>query len=161
MVRIEDLFKFKEHPQCKAYRSITFRWNIIWNIPEFSVLEKCEQNPKWHFEGNVKKHVELVCKHAIKEVLLMSKKEDVEHDIYNIAMRTDEFETCYLEPSLFNVALTLLTAALFHDIGKGVTTFKGQMVIGTLIIMKMKVKRLPDFFCGTKELSLEKMCVLL
>ena len=126
MVRIEDIFKFKEHPQCNAYRSITFMWNIIEKIPEFALLEKCEQNPKWHSEGNVLKHSKLVCKHAIKEVLLMSKKEDREHDIYNIAMRSDEFETCYLEPSLFNVALTLLTAALFHDIGKGVTTFKGK-----------------------------------
>lgn len=126
MVRIEDLFKFKEHPQSNAYRSITFRWNIIEKIPEFALLEKCEQNPKWHSEGNAFQHTKLVCKHAIKEVLLMSQKEDREHDVYNIAMRSDEFETCYLEPSLFNVALTLLTAALFHDIGKGVTTFKGK-----------------------------------
>ena len=126
MIRIEDIFNFKEHPQCNAYRSITFRWNIIEKIPEFALLEKCEQNPKWHSEGNALKHSKLVCKHAIKEVILMSKKEDTEHNVYNIAMRSDEFETCYLEPSLFNVALTLLTAALFHDIGKGVTTFKGK-----------------------------------
>lgn len=126
LINLENIFKIKKHPVSDAYRSISYRWNNIWNIPEFAILEKCEQNPKWHSEGNVKNHTMLVCKHAIKEIIKFSEDKDVEHNVFNIAKDFDEYETCYLEPSVFEKALTLLTAALFHDIGKGVTTSMGK-----------------------------------
>lgn len=126
MITINDIFEIKVHPQSNAYRSIGFKWKNIWKIPEFAVLEKCEQNPKWHGEGNVKNHTELVCKYAVQWVKNYASTYDREYDIFNIARDFGEYETPYLEPSTYNKALTLLTAALFHDIGKSVTTNKGK-----------------------------------
>lgn len=72
-----------------------YDWKKIWKIPEFAKLRECQQSPRWHKEGNVDKHVEMVCNEAIKVA-----KE----------MKDNDFR------------LIFLAAALFHDIGKGVTT---------------------------------------
>ena len=31
-------------------------WNYVMTIPEFQKLKECEQNPKWHSEGNALEH---------------------------------------------------------------------------------------------------------
>lgn len=77
-----------------------YKWKKIWKIPEFAKLKECQQSPKWHKEGNVDKHVEMVCNEAIK----------VAKEWY-----WDEEQR-----------LIFLAAALFHDIGKGVTTKLGK-----------------------------------
>lgn len=76
-----------------------YNWKKIWKIPEFAKLKECQQSPRWHKEGNVDKHVEMVCNEAIK----------VARDEYDDEDR-----------------LVFLAAALFHDIGKGVTTKIGK-----------------------------------
>lgn len=75
-------------------------WKNIQGIEEFAVLKDCEQSPKWHKEGNVDKHVEMVCNEAIKVA-----------------------KECYWEEE---TRLIFLAAALFHDIGKGTTTKLGK-----------------------------------
>lgn len=126
MLELDNIFKIKTHPYNSRYRNIEFRWDNIEKLPEFAILEKCEQNPKWHSEGNVLKHVKLVCKYAVEAVNEYASNNDFEHDAYNRARDFNEYETSYFEPSCFDFAKTLLTAALFHDIGKGVTTKKGK-----------------------------------
>jgi putative nucleotidyltransferase with HDIG domain len=77
------------------FENFKYKWNIIENISEFAELKICEQNPKWHSEGNAWNHTKKVCEQA--EILI---------------------------PRYFNIDDTkaLMGAALFHDIGKGVTT---------------------------------------
>lgn len=74
-----------------------YKWDIIETIPEFARLKECEQNPHWHSEGNAWNHTVAVCKMAQKYILEANSTE----------------ERC---------SQILLAAALFHDIGKGVTT---------------------------------------
>lgn len=73
-------------------------WKNVWKVHEFSMLKTCEQNPVWHKEGNAAVHTECVVNAAVKLI---------KENIHNFT------ET---EKSL------LITSALFHDIGKGVTT---------------------------------------
>lgn len=75
-----------------------YKWDVIESIPEFAKLKECKQNPKWHGEGNAWEHTRLVCEAAEKTAWVLSKEE----------------------------AKVFLTAALFHDIGKGTTTFFKQ-----------------------------------
>ena len=126
MITLEQIFKIETHPMSKRYRKIEFRWNNIEKISEFEKLKKCEQNPKWHSEGDAFKHVKLVCKYAVEHVCSMARYKDRECEMYNISKNFDEYETCYLKPEIYDDALIFLTAALFHDIGKGVTTAKGK-----------------------------------
>lgn len=76
-------------------------WDYVLTIPEFSVLQTCNQSVKYHGEGNAFIHTKCVMEEALK-----------------VAKSQFEFE--------FEDALVFLTAALFHDIGKGVTTELGK-----------------------------------
>ena len=77
------------------FKNCEYKWDVIESIPEFAILKTCEQNPKWHSEGNVWNHTKKVCEQAI----LISR--------------------------YFNVydCKVLMGAALFHDIGKPYTKF--------------------------------------
>lgn len=83
------------------FNTFEYHWDVIERIPEFARLKKCEQNPKWHSEGNAWEHTKLVCKAAVR----MVKEKDV-----------------YFEDD----AQLLLASALFHDIGKITTTHMGK-----------------------------------
>lgn len=72
-------------------------WVAVEAIPEFSKLKDAQQNPIWHNEGDAFEHTKRVCSKMIE---LLATIEDV----------NDEEK------------LVLLASALFHDIGKGVTT---------------------------------------
>lgn len=76
-------------------------WDNVWKIEEFSKLKECKQTPRWHGEGNVDKHIELVYKNALEK--------SNEYYFYG-----EEFSEL------------LLASALFHDIGKGITTVEGK-----------------------------------
>lgn len=79
-----------------------FNWTEIEKIPEFKKLKSCKQNPKWHGEGDAFVHTKLVCKEAAKICAEKGWEEETE------------------------CAGLLLASALFHDIGKGVTTSQGK-----------------------------------
>ena len=87
-MRIKDVVDIK---------NLSYKWDLIEQIPEFARLKECEQSVKWHSEGNVWNHTKLVCEAAIK-----------------ICNDLKQHNTDF--------AKYLLTAALFHDIGKGTTT---------------------------------------
>ena len=81
--------------------SLEINWDFVWTLPHFKDMENTQQNPRWHSEGNCLKHVQLTCEHAIRYM-----EEDTDR-------------------SLRNKRLFIL-AALFHDVGKPKTTFKGE-----------------------------------
>lgn len=68
-------------------------WGYIMSMPEFQALEKCEQSPKWHAEGNVLNHTKLAIDHAYKKFTIPG-------------YWTMEFKRI------------VLISILFHDIGK-------------------------------------------
>ena len=76
-------------------------------VPEFSALEKCEQSPVWHREGNALIHTKNVV--AAMHQLIQEFDHRTYHDDLNILVGPED-------------AKLLMTAALFHDIGKVVTT---------------------------------------
>lgn len=78
----------------------TIKWDYISNIPEFKELQFVEQSPEWHSEGTAWNHIKLVVESAVKYV-----KERNITGFYGNA---------------------LIASALFHDIGKSVTTFTGN-----------------------------------
>lgn len=82
------------------FQNFEYNWTEIEKIPEFKKLKNCEQNPKWHSEGNAWEHTKLVCKHAIEQCKMQV---------------WDEYW-----------GKLLLASALFHDIGKAVTTHQGK-----------------------------------
>ena len=88
-MKIKDLIDIK---------NFVFKWDVIEAIPEFAELKNCEQNPKWHSEGNAWVHTKKVCEEAAK----ICKDNGWEYEITYSSL--------------------LLASALFHDIGKGVTT---------------------------------------
>lgn len=77
-----------------------YHWEIIKKIPEFKKLSQCQQNPKWHKEGDCLIHTIMTCNAAIEQCKLQV---------------WDEYWT-----------KVLLTSALFHDIGKATTTHQGK-----------------------------------
>ena len=79
-------------------KNFKYNWEYIETIPEFAKLKECEQSKKWHGEGNVWIHTQRVCEEAVNLC-------------HKLAWRN---ETTW--------ATQLLVSALFHDIGKGVTT---------------------------------------
>ena len=76
-----------------------YNWKKIEKIKEFDDLKHAEQSPRWHKEGNAWNHTVAVCNEAIKVAKEMNDEE---------------------------YRLIFLAAALFHDIGKGVTTKIGK-----------------------------------
>lgn len=97
------------------------KWDYVETIPEFAKLKQCEQNPKWHGEGNAWQHT-VKCVEAA----------------YGL------FEKRY-EGFTDSQKRVLLTAVLFHDIGKGTTTeftkgnwhSYGHEVVGERIARRM------------------------
>ena len=84
------------------FSTFEFNWTEIEKIPEFKKLKSCKQNPKWHSEGDAWIHTKLVCKEA-ERICIENKWQN--------------------EPGFAGL---LLTSALFHDIGKSVTTSQGK-----------------------------------
>lgn len=82
------------------FKNCVYNWDAIYAIPEFAKLDECEQSPKWHGEGNAWVHTKCVCNKAIE---IVKNNELSQYDV-----------------------MLLLTSALFHDIGKGVTTKQGK-----------------------------------
>lgn len=78
---------------------LTYNWERIESIPEFAKLKECKQSPKWHGEGDAFIHTKIVCESVVE--LIKTR--------------------CQGDTIYFNTVL--MTAALFHDIGKGTTTF--------------------------------------
>lgn len=79
------------------YNDLTqkINWSNVWNIPEFKTLQTTNQSTKWHKEG-------CVANHTIMVVTEMEKMIPCDNKEYRMIM---------------------LLGALFHDIGKGETTF--------------------------------------
>lgn len=93
---IDKYFKMIESGSFNAYHYEP-NWKKIEKIPEFARLKECKQNPTWHSEGNAWEHTKLVVSEAVK------------------------IQSNYLEDECVQA---FLLGCLFHDIGKGVTTFE-------------------------------------
>lgn len=108
LVKIYDIEKVREPIEGSRFHSVKeylrYNWEEIEKIPEFAKLKEAQQSPRWHGEGNAWEHTKLVCAAA-------------ERKCHEFGWRYDN------EPSL---CITLMTAALFHDIGKGVSSFQGK-----------------------------------
>lgn len=80
----------------------TINWSYLETLPEISKLAECQQNPKWHSEGDALAHTKLASQ-KLEEVLANStdglSKEDIK---------------------------TVRIATALHDVGKGVTTTLGK-----------------------------------
>lgn len=80
-------------------------WDYIETIPEFTRLKECQQSDKWHKEGNAWEHTKRVVEAAHSLCVDRNWTTNTNNEIY---------------------AARLMCSALFHDIGKGVTTFQGK-----------------------------------
>lgn len=89
------------------YPSCTIIWDEVWKIPEFKKLQTTEQNPYWHGEIYVSRHIEQVVNEIYK--LCPIETSDVFMSVGDGSVRWQK-------------RFYLMLAALFHDIGKGVTT---------------------------------------
>ena len=83
---------------------LDINWEYVWELPYFREMEKTQQNPRWHMEGNVMQHTRLVCENMMKQ--LINDERCVRYSFYQKKL--------------------LMLAALFHDIGKPQTTFLGE-----------------------------------
>ena len=81
-----------------------YNWKYIEKIPEFAALKDKQQNPKWHGEGDAWEHTKKVCEYALTIV-------NSDDDVYDLNGYWKEI---------------LLASCLFHDIGKGVSSFQGK-----------------------------------
>lgn len=79
--------------------TLEYKWGAIEQIPEFQKLKECKQSTIWHKEGDAWTHTKKVCENMI--TILKS----------HYSFKSVEAKT------------VLMIAALFHDIGKGTTTF--------------------------------------
>jgi predicted kinase len=92
--------------KCEIYPN-TLDLEFLNSIHYFNALSNCEQNPRWHAEGNAQKHSLLAYEKLIKEV------------VYG-----KDYHMC---DSLNDIELLILKASvLLHDIGKSVTTTIGK-----------------------------------
>lgn len=99
--------KFLQHFQQQKLYPCTLDLEYLNSISEFNALSQCEQNPRWHAEGNAQQHSLLAYEKLIKEV------------VYG-----KDYHMC---DSLNNVELLILKASvILHDIGKSVTTSIGK-----------------------------------
>jgi predicted kinase len=87
----------------------TYKWEVIEKIPEFTTLNNCRQNPRWHSEGDVMQHTKMVCMEA-RQMVMTGKVFPYKNE----------------QPFHKRLNMIFLAAALFHDIGKGVTTKLGK-----------------------------------
>lgn len=95
---LQHLYKGKEY-------STEINWDFIEAIPEIARLKECQQNPKWHSEGDAWAHTKLAYEKLEKEVFT-------------------DFNLWY---SLNDIEIKVIRAAvILHDIGKGVTTSLGK-----------------------------------
>lgn len=94
---LQNLYKGKEWMH-------NVNWEFLNSIPEFEKLNHCEQNPKWHSEGNVMEHTKLSIKKFENEVLNLER--------YNWYNDDERF--------------ILRASIILHDIGKGVVTSIGK-----------------------------------
>lgn len=117
-------------------------WDEVAKIPEFGVLKKTEQNPKWHSEGNVWNHIVNVVNEMYK-LVPYNESDKIFSDIRH------------------QRRLVMVAAALFHDIGKGATT-NGQTkrVHGLLHVMHLLVNKSHVDCYGMKIFLLEKKYAL-
>lgn len=83
---------------------LDINWEYVWELPHFREMEKTQQNPRWHMEGNVMQHTRLVCENMMTQ--LINDERCVRYSFYQKKL--------------------LMLAALFHDIGKPQTTFLGE-----------------------------------
>lgn len=81
--------------------SLEIDWDFVWGLHHFKNMRETQQNPRWHMEGDVLQHTRIVVSNAIRYM-----EENIDR-------------------SLRNKRLFIL-AALFHDVGKPKTTFKGE-----------------------------------
>jgi putative nucleotidyltransferase with HDIG domain len=88
-------------PGCPAAPDWSISWpQLLATFPDLRTLENCPQDPKYHAEGNVLIHTQMVCA-ALVNNPAWQQLPAVERSI-------------------------LFTAALFHDIAKPVTTQRGE-----------------------------------
>lgn len=87
--------------------TLTVKWEEVWKISEFKKLQTTDQNPYWHSEGTAAVHTQNV----VEEIYKLCPLEEGD-------FLTSVGDGCvrYLKRYI------LVLAALFHDIGKGVTT---------------------------------------
>ena len=80
-------------------------WGFIESFPEIARLKECQQNPRWHSEGDAWAHTKLAYEKLEKEVL-------AKMDFW-----------MYFNTDQTNI---VRAAVILHDIGKGVTTSLGK-----------------------------------
>jgi putative nucleotidyltransferase with HDIG domain len=80
--------------------TLDINWEFVLKLPHFCDLEKTQQNPRWHSEGNALEHTKLCVE-----------------NMYNFMI--DDVRSTYYKR-------LMMLSALFHDIGKPSTTFMGE-----------------------------------
>ena len=116
---IDKFFKISAHPKNQDLVKVSYDWKKIKKIPEMAKLAECKQNPKWHSEGDALKHTMAVCEHALKYI-----NETYNDNFIDSYPKAKKGETNYFMTVRLEKVLIFLAGALFHDIGKGVTTFE-------------------------------------
>ena len=120
-------------------------WSFVETVPEFARLAECQQNPKWHSEGNALEHTKLACKQL----------EGILEKNY-VTLTQEEQEMIRL-------------AVLLHDIGKGVTTTMGKdgnwhqyghelagERIARMILWEMKIRK-RELICALIKYHMEPL----
>lgn len=97
--------EFVSYPKTSDWmfdENLKVNWKLLDKCREFHALKDCKQSEKYHAEGNAWEHTKLVVE-----------------NMYDYVSKHYSFNT----PSDKATAKLLLTAALFHDIGKPTTTY--------------------------------------